>query len=127
MIEKLGITKEQFTESIMPHDVIGIMVRGEIAGGAFVNGEEMHIGIKRQYHSAWARYLQPLMEYVFEKHGSPLYTAASKKNIPANEFLQRVGCHICGEDLYAWHYRIVREEMNYGMVRCRGGSGKYHG
>lgn len=112
-----GLDFSLFCSKNSKNDVIGILVHGEIAGGAIVGNGRMHLAIKRKFRSRWMVHFKTLMSYVFSRYGSPLSTSASVKNVDAIRFLGRIGCCLVQRDEVLAHYLIVREEMYYGRNR----------
>lgn len=112
-----GLDYSTFAENNDGKEVIGVLVGDELAGGSIAGNRRLHIAIKKRFRARWIVYFKRLMNHVFDRYGSPLYTSASIKNVDAIRFLGRVGCVLVKKDEVLAHYMIVREEMYYGRNR----------
>ena len=117
LAERHGLTFAKFAAHYDHAAVVGVVIRGAIAGGAIFDGNRMHLAIVRKYRANWFKALRPLLAWAFNRYGSPLKASANRHNAAAIKFIEHVGCVRQGENEHMIHFGIFKERMRYGR-RC---------
>lgn len=112
-----GLNFERFRDSFSSSDVVGILVNGNLAGGAIFKAGNMHLAVGHVFKARWFKSLKPLLSWAFGRYGSPMKARINKDNGAARKFVEQVGCKLVKIDEHSAHYSIVREEMFYGRSR----------
>ena len=117
MAREINLTRQGFMAGMVEADVLGFVIDGELAGGAFFNQGRIHIAVLPRFKGRWARGLKRVMDYGFKRHGSPLVARVQRDNAQAVKFVEAVGCVLKEESDKCFVFICTPERMRYRKAR----------